>query len=121
MTPPVLPGFEYRRVDVAGVTIHCAVALPAWSSRHLSFRAPDRHVRPVLDGRDLHQRGFADSAGFPSAHVHGAPPRTRRTGCCGSAGLPSWPDHSGDRHHAQPQLEVTSRGAALPRPRWRGP
>jgi hypothetical protein len=23
---PVLPGFDYRRVDVAGVTINCAVA-----------------------------------------------------------------------------------------------
>ena len=26
MTGPVLPGFEYRRVDVAGVTTNCAVA-----------------------------------------------------------------------------------------------
>jgi hypothetical protein len=26
MTPPVVPGFDYRRVDVAGVTTNCAVA-----------------------------------------------------------------------------------------------
>lgn len=99
MTPPVLPGFDYRRVDVAGVTINCAVAgsgppllLHGYPQNHLAWRrnpgitcvcrGPKSGAQvsglrqlgcAVLDERDLRQHGFADSAGFPSAHVHGCP------------------------------------------------
>ena len=46
MTPPVPPGFDYRRVDVAGVTINCAVAgsgpppllLHGYPQNHLAWR-----------------------------------------------------------------------------------
>ena len=59
MTPPVLPGFDYRRVDVASVTINCAVAgsgpplllLHGYPQNHLVWR---HRPRP---GPGPHRRG----------------------------------------------------------------
>jgi haloacetate dehalogenase len=70
MTPPVLPGFEYRRVDVAGVTINCAVAgsgpplllLHGYPQNHLAWRrvAPGLARDHTVVVTDL--RGYGDSA-----------------------------------------------------------
>jgi haloacetate dehalogenase len=70
MTPPVLPGFDYRRVDVDGVAINCAVAgsgpplllLHGYPQNHLVWR----RVAPAL-ARDhtvvvTDLRGYGDSA-----------------------------------------------------------
>ncbi len=70
MTPPVLPGFDYRRVDVAGVTINCAVAgsgpplllLHGYPQNHLAWRrvAPGLARDHTVVVTDL--RGYGDSA-----------------------------------------------------------
>jgi haloacetate dehalogenase len=70
MTPPVLPGFEYRRMDVAGVTINCAVAgsgpplllLHGYPQNHLVWRrvAPGLARDHTVVVTDL--RGYGDSA-----------------------------------------------------------
>jgi len=70
MTPPVLPGFDYRRVDVAGVTINCAVAgsgpplllLHGYPQNHLVWRrvAPGLARDHTVVVADL--RGYGDLA-----------------------------------------------------------
>jgi haloacetate dehalogenase len=70
MTPPVLPGFDYRRVDVDGVAINCAVAgsgpplllLHGYPQNHLMWRrvAPALAQRYTVVAADL--RGYGDSA-----------------------------------------------------------
>jgi haloacetate dehalogenase len=70
MTPPVLPGFDYRCVDVAGVTINCAVAgsgpplllLHGYPQNHLVWRqvAPGLARDHTVVLADL--RGYGDSA-----------------------------------------------------------
>ena len=70
MSPPVLPGFDYRRVDVAGVTINCAVAgsgpplllLHGYPQNHLVWRrvAPGLTRNHTVVAADL--RGYGDSA-----------------------------------------------------------
>ena len=70
MTPPVLPGFDYRRVDVAGVTINCAVTGPGppllllhgYRQNHLVWRqvAPGLARDHTVVVADL--RGYGDSA-----------------------------------------------------------
>jgi haloacetate dehalogenase len=70
MTPPVLTGFDYRRVDVAGVTINCAVAgsgpplllLHGYPQNHLVWRqvAPGLARDHTVVAADL--RGYGDSA-----------------------------------------------------------
>jgi haloacetate dehalogenase len=70
MTPPVLPGFDYRRVDVAGVTINCAVTgsgpplllLHGYPQNHLVWRqvAPGLARDHTVVVADL--RGYGDSA-----------------------------------------------------------
>jgi haloacetate dehalogenase len=69
MTPPVLPGFDYRRVDVAGVTINCPVAgsgpplllLHGYPQNHLVWRqvAPGLARDHTVVVADL--RGYGDS------------------------------------------------------------
>jgi haloacetate dehalogenase len=69
MTHPVLPGFDYRRVDVAGVTINCAVAgsgpplllLHGYPQNHLVWRqvAPGLARDHTVVVADL--RGYGDS------------------------------------------------------------
>jgi len=77
-SPVRLPGFEYRRIDVEGVTINCAVAgagpplllLHGYPENHLMWR----HVAPVLAedhtvvAADL--RGYGDS-GKPAPDAEG--------------------------------------------------
>jgi len=77
-SPVRLPGFEYRRVDVEGVTINCAIAgsgaplllLHGYPENHLMWR----HVAPALAGdhtvvlADL--RGYGDS-GKPAPDAAG--------------------------------------------------
>jgi haloacetate dehalogenase len=70
MTPPAMPGFDYRRVDVAGVTINCAVAgsgpplllLHGYPQNHLIWRqiAPGLASDHTVVVADL--RGYGDSA-----------------------------------------------------------
>jgi haloacetate dehalogenase len=70
MTPPALPGFDYRRVDVADVTINCAVAgsgpplllLHGYPQNHLIWRqvAPGLASDHTVVVADL--RGYGDSA-----------------------------------------------------------
>jgi haloacetate dehalogenase len=70
MTPPVLPGFDYRRVDVSGITINCALAgsgpplllLHGYPQNHLVWRkvAPRLAKDHTVVLADL--RGYGDSA-----------------------------------------------------------
>jgi len=78
MSPVLLPGFEYRRIDVDGVTINCAIAgsgpllllLHGYPQNHLIWR----HVAPALAEdytvvlTDL--RGYGDS-GKPAPDAAG--------------------------------------------------
>jgi haloacetate dehalogenase len=67
--PPALPGFEYRRVDVGGVAINCAVAgsglpvllLHGYPQNHLAWRrvAPGLARDHTVVVTDL--RGYGDS------------------------------------------------------------
>jgi haloacetate dehalogenase len=70
MTPPVLPGFGYRHVDVDGIAINCAVAgsgpplllLHGYPQNHLMWRrvAPALARDHTVVAADL--RGYGDSA-----------------------------------------------------------
>jgi haloacetate dehalogenase len=67
---PFLPGFEYRRVDVDGITVNCAVSgsgpplllLHGYPQNHLMWRhvAPALAVDHTVVAADL--RGYGDSA-----------------------------------------------------------
>jgi haloacetate dehalogenase len=70
MTPPVLPGFGYRHVDVDGIAINCAIAgsgpplllLHGYPQNHLMWRqvAPALARDHTVVAADL--RGYGDSA-----------------------------------------------------------
>ena len=104
-TPPLLPPeFEYRRADVAGVTVNCAIAgsgppvllLHGYPENHLMWRqvAPALAEDHTVVLADL--RGYGDS-GKPAPDAAGTPtpsgpwPATRWGSCASSAsGRSSW-------------------------------
>jgi haloacetate dehalogenase len=86
-SPARLPGFEYQRIDVEGVTINCAVRgsgpplllLHGYPQNHLAWR----HVAPAL--AENHTVVLADLRGYGDS---GKPARTRPDSCTPSG---PWP------------------------------
>src|SRR6516162_11116498 len=100
-SPVRVPGFEYRRIDVEGVMINCAIAgsgpplllLHGYPQNHLMWR----HVAPAL--ADHHTvvvadlRGYGDS-GKPAPDAAGLVYAKRsmardQAGSCGNSALAS--------------------------------
>src|SRR5271166_5753251 len=79
VSPLLLPGFEYRRMDVAGVMVNHAIAgsgpplllLHGYPENHLMWR----HVAPGL--AEHHTVVLADLRGYGTP---ASPPRTPRPG-----------------------------------------